>query len=184
MSEINNVIENIANNISKKPILSLCKKISKKCSFKSAKDLANLVDLATWLYIYGYNSDTLEICNLINDTTFNGNYTLWDNIDILYCIKARILRENNSLAEAKEIIDYVNQYRVPHLYENLVEWFTDTLDINIRNATEQFNSKSLAISWRLVKLQSAIKYKEAGNFPISNDKLEKTIIEQISFLSN
>lgn len=183
MNEINTVIQNIMDNIERKNVQSLCKKILKKCSFKSSKDLSNLTELSTWLYIYGYYDEAIKTSELIKDVTFNGNYTLWDNIDILYCIKARILREQGFTTEVKNIIDFVNQYRAPHLYKNIVDWFCNTLDLNIKNGIEQFNSKSLTIGWRLVKLQSAIKYREAGQFPVSDKELEQIIEEQISILS-
>jgi len=183
MNKLNAITGKIPNTIDKKPITSLCKKISKKFSYKSSNDLENLANLVTWLYIYNYYDEALEICDLINEIKFNGNYTLWDNIDTLYCIKARILREQGSLTNSNEIVCFVNQYRNPHLYKNIVDWFENTLDFNIKNAIEQFNSKSLATNWRLVKLQCAIKYREAGNFPISNTALEKIISEQITILS-
>ena len=183
MNNLNVTIQNISDTIDKKEIQSLCKKILKKCSFKSAKDLENLSALALWLYVYGYCDETITVCDLISDVEFNGNYTLWDHIDVMLCIKARILRERKDKSAAKTIITFVNQYRHPELYKNTLDWFNNTLDTNIKNAIEQFHSKSQEISWRLVKLECAIKYREAGKYPMFDMKLDKIIKEQIAVLS-
>lgn len=176
-------IQNIMNSTDKKRIQSYCKKVLKKCSFKSAKDMKNLSGLVIWLYIYEMYDEILNIVELIKDVQFTGNYTLWEGFDTIYSFKARVLRERGELEEAKEIIDFVNQYRAPHLYCNLVDWFNNTLELNIKNAIEQFNSKANAIAWREVKLECAVRYREAGQFPISDDELEKVIHEQIEILS-
>lgn len=65
----------------------------------------------------------------------------------------------------------------------MVDWFQNTLDLNTKNAIEQFKSKADEIFWREVKLESAIKYREAGFFSLSNDEFEKIISEQIEILS-
>ena len=176
-------IQNIIDTVDKKKVQSYCKKIIKKCSFKSVKDMRNLTGLVIWLYVYGFYDKIISISELIKNVEFTGNYTLWNEFDKIYCYKARILRERGEVHEAQEIIDFVNQYRNPKLYPNLVDWFQNTLDLNIKNAIEQFKSKANEISWREVKLETAIKYREAGQFPISDDELEKIIREQIGILS-
>ncbi len=176
-------IQNIMNSTNKKSIHYYGRRLLKKCSFKSAKDMKNLSGLVIWLYIYEMYDEIFNIVELIKDVKFTGNYTLWDEFDTIYCFKARILRERGELEEAKEIIDFVNQYRAPHLYCNIVDWFNNTLELNIKNAIEQFNSKANAIAWREVKLECAIRYREAGQFPISDDEFERIIYEQIEILS-
>ena len=75
-----------------------------------------LSGVVIWLYICEMYDEIFKIVELIKDVKFTGNYTLWDNFDTIYCFKARILRERGELEEAKEIINFVNQYRAPHLY--------------------------------------------------------------------
>lgn len=169
--------------VDKKNVQSRCKKLLKKCNFKSTVDMEHLEVLATWLYVYRYYEKAIKVCNIIKGIQFDGNYTLWFSIDILYCIKARILREHGDITESKEIIKFINQYRTPELYENNVDWFLNTLDLNIKNSIEQFHSKAMARDWRLDKLIYAIRYREAGHFPVSDDKLESIIKEQVDFLS-
>lgn len=176
------IIQNIIETVDKKGVQSNCKRILKKCSFKSNNDLGNISELATWLYVYGYNKEAIEVCDIVKDVVFTGNYTLWSNIDESLCLKARILREQGNIKESLDIIQYVNQYRHPELYVNLVEWFTKTLDKNIESNL-QYRSKARARQWRLLKLQTAIQYKEAGGFPLSDEYLEDVIKEMINILS-
>lgn len=180
---MNELICNIMENINKKGVQSNCKKILKKCNMKSEKDTGLVTELAIWLYIYGYNQEAISVCNIFKNEKFNGNYTLWSNIDHAYCLKARILREQGDLNESRNIIKFVNQYRHPELYINGVEWFTKTLDSNIQSNLDD-NSKAGARSWRLLKLEMAIAYKEAGQYPIADDELEKIIIELKELLSH
>ena len=176
------IIQSIIDTVDKKKVQSLCKKVLKKCSFKSANDMNNLLRLANWLYVYGYCDEAIKVCDLVRDIQFNGNYTVWSVIDSLHCQKARILRERGEVQEAKEIVDFVNKYRSPELYKNIVDWFLNTLDTNIRVGIE-INSKSSEYQWRIAKMNCAIKYKEAGQFPVSDEELERIIREQIEVLS-
>lgn len=178
-----NIIQEIMDKVDKKNVQSNCKKLLKRCHFKSTVDMRHLEDLATWLYVYRYYEEAIKVYNIIKEVQFDGNHTLWSKIDTIHCIKARILREQGDIAEAKKIIKFVNQYRAPELYENIVDWFLNTLDLNIKNSIEQFHSKALARDWRLSKLICAISYREAGQFPVSDDELENIIKEQVDFLS-
>ena len=80
---------------------------------KSAKDTGLITELAIWLYVYDYKREAVSVCDLFKNESFDGNYTLWDNIDHAWCLKARILREQGDLNESKQIIEFVNQYRKP-----------------------------------------------------------------------
>lgn len=176
-------IQNIMDKVDKKKVQSYCKKLLKKCSFKSATDMKNLTGLVIWLYVYKFYDEIIHICELIQNVEFTGNYTLWKEFDEIYCFTARILRERGEVQKAQKIIDFVNQYRNPQLYVNTVGWFLNTLEENIKNSIEQFNSKAMAIGWREVKLECAVMYREAGQFPVSDAELERIISEQIDILS-
>ena len=172
----NELIQNIMANIDKKGVQRDCKKLLKKCNMKSEKDTGFVTELAVWLYIYGYIEEAAAVCDLFANEKFDGNYTLWDNKDHAYCLKARILREKGELNECQDLIRFVNQYRHPELYSNGVEWFTRTIDENIQNCLD-YGSKAGARGWRLVKLEKAIAYREAGQYPLSDDELERIIGE-------
>lgn len=175
-------IQNIIDIVDKKKVQSYCKKILKKCSFTSANDLNNVLALANWLYVYGYYDEAIKVCNLVKNVSFSGNYTVWSIIDSLHCQKARILRSRGDIQKAKEIIDFINKYRSPDLYPNIVDWFLNTLDTNIRVGID-IKSKSSEYQWRIAKLNCAIKYREAGQSPVSDEEMERIISEQIEILS-
>lgn len=179
---MNEIITNIQDTVNKKAVQAACRKLLKKCSFKSTKDVGVIVDLALWLYLYGYYEESIAVCELVKDIEFNGNYTFWDCVDHLYCIKARILRERGEIEESKKLMNYVNQYRHPELYKNGIDHFTTTIDYNIQSNLK-VNSKAGAKSWRLLKLEMAIAYREAGKFPVPDEELEKIIKNLIEILS-
>lgn len=181
---MNELLKSISETIEKKKVTSLCKKLLKKCKFNSLNDMQNLSSLILWLYVYGYYEKVLEISEIIKDVQFSGDYTLWDNFDSILCIKARILREKGDLSQAQEIIDFVNQYRHPSLYNNSLEWYNETLERNIKASIETFHSKTNEYAWRMTKLNFAISRREAGKYPISDNEFEQAISEQISILSN
>ena len=168
------IIKMIQATIDKKGIQKNCRRLLKKYNPQSVKDTGYLVELAIWLYIYGALKEALLVCNLVKDEKFTGNYTLWDNIDHILCLKARILKELGSLEESQKIIRFINQYRHPELYQNGVDWFIHTLDLNIQNSLE-IHSKASANGWRLLKLEKAIAYKEAGGYPLKDEQLEVII---------
>ena len=171
-------IRRIETNIDRKKVQSLCKKIIKKCSFKSNSDLSNVTELASWLYIYGYIDEAIAVCDLLKDMEFTGNYSLWDKADYTMCLKARILREQGQLTERDELIGKVNEHRHPELYGNSVNWYRDTLNKNI-NSDSGINTKA---GWLLTKFMYAVRYKEAGGHPIPDEEFEKDISELIDVL--
>ena len=176
------LIEKISNTVEKKKVKCLCNKILKKCSFKSENDLKNISSLATWLYIYGYYDEMIEVCDLVKDMEFTGNYNLWFVPDVTMCLKSRVLRERGVLDESQALIDKVNEYRHPELYVKLVKGYEVNYDISI--AQELANRpKSLAENSRFGKLQFAIRFREAGKFPISDERFENDIQELVSILA-
>ena len=175
------LIENIRDKIDKKKVTSLCNKILKKCSFKSGKDLQNISALATWLYIYGYYDEMLKVCDLLKDMEFSGDYDIWFNPDMAMCLKSRVLRERGETEASQVLIDKINEHRHPELYENLVESYVVDMDINIAEELKN-RPRSLADGWRFCKLQSAIRYREAGKFPVSDEKFDNDIEELTAIL--
>lgn len=175
------LIEKISNTVEKKKVRSLCNKISKKCSFKSENDLRNISALATWLYIYGYYEEMIEVCDLLKEVPFTGNYNLWFASDMVMCLKSRVYRERGLIKESQVLIEKINEHRHPELYENLVDSYERKMDINIAEELKN-RPKSLAEGWRFSKLQFAIRFREAGKFPVSDEKFENDIIELVSIL--
>lgn len=179
---MNDLIQRIMDTVDKKVVSSTCKKILKKCSMNSSRDAENITNLALWLYVFGYNKEAIEVCDLFKDEEFDGNYTLWDRKDHAFCLKARILRQLGYMEESTKIIQFVNQYRHPELYKKDDEWFLHTLDRNIQSNLKD-NCKAGARGWRLLKLEKAISYREVGNHPIPCEQLEEIIRELTEILS-
>ena len=164
-------MKRIEASIDRKKVQSLCKKILKKCSFRSTADLSNITELASWLYVYGYNDEAIAVCDLLKDLEFTGNYSLRDKADYTMCLKARILREQGQLPQREELIDKINEHRHPELYGNSVNWYRDTLNKNI-NSDSGINTKT---GWMLTKFMYAVRYREAGGHPIPDEEFDKDI---------
>lgn len=172
------LIQQIQAKVNKKKVQSLCKKILKKLSFKSVRDLANVNQLASWLYIYGYYDEAIAVCDILKDMEFTGNYDLWNRADYAMCLKARILRERGEMKEREVLLQRVNEHRHPELYKNHIDWYRNTLEENIASDSGIYKG------WELVKLRDAIMYREAGGFPIPDEEFENDISRMISILEN
>ena len=178
---MNELIGKISEKVEKKKVKNLCNKILKKCSFKSERDLGNISALATWLYIYGYYDEMIEVCDLLKDMKFENDYNIWFNADMAMCLKSRVFRERGLTKESQELINKVNEYRHSELYSNLVEEYEENMDINIEEELKN-QPNSLADGWRFCKLQFAIRFREAGKFPISDEKFDNDIKGLVSIL--
>lgn len=175
------VLTGIQQKVEKKRVQSLCKKVLKKFSFNSQNDLYNLEEIAYWLYIYDYYDEAIEVCDLFNDMQFTGNYNLWSAADGAFCLKSRILREREDIDESKKLVERINEHRHPELYINNVKWYRETLNINIQ-ADDEYHTKGIYPGWRFVKLKVAIKNREAGNHPISDEEFEQDIVVLLEYL--
>ena len=170
------LIERIMASAKEKTIKSLCRKILKKCSFRSKNDLSNVTLLATRLYACGYEDDAAAVCDLLSGITFSGNYDIWDRADYAACLKARILREKGITEGYEELLKRVNEHRDPELYPNIAEYYRTTLNRNIESDDQAHPGKK-GDFWRLNKLIHAVRYREAGGFPIPDEELETDIRE-------
>ena len=178
---MNERIERIMASVQKKKVQSFAKKILKKCSFRSKADLDNVIILAAWLYIYGYCEEAMEVCDLLSGIAFTGNYDIWDRADFAACLKARILREMGIEEGREELLRRVREHRHPELYPNMVDYYRNTINVNIESEDSDRPGK-VTDFWRINKLIKAVKYREAGGFPIPDEEFEKDIAELVSQL--
>lgn len=175
------VIERIMNSVDRKKVQSCCKMILKKCSFKSKNDLANVTNLATWLYIYGYYEEAIGVCDLLREIEFAGNYSIWWEVEYALCLKARILREQGILKDREKLLEKINEHRHPELYENGVDWYRTTLNENICGEVED-SPRTLGYGWRIIKIKHAIGDREAGGNPIPDEEFDNDIREIVDIL--
>ena len=173
------IIQEILDKTDKKVIQSDCKKILKKLSFKSSKDTGWVTELAVWLYVFGYYDYAIAVANLFDTVEFDGNYTLWENIKGARLLKARILRERGKTREAEEAVQTLLPYEHPKLYKNA----SKDLDLYARNIESNIEVGVSPQGWQLVRLETAIKYRELKGFPMRPKVLEKIIAELIETLS-
>ena len=99
------LLEEIMERQDDKKIVSLCKKLNKKCSFASGADVANLCELAYRLYVMGAKEDALKVCEFTNiDIPEKINYNVWDFILFIWGLEAYIYNENGRVRDKEERI--------------------------------------------------------------------------------
>lgn len=175
------LISDIEQKVDKKTVRSLCNKVLKKFSFNSQKDLWNLIDIAYWLYIFEYYDEAIQVCDLFNDMQFTGDYNLWSAAEGALCLKSRIKRERGDIEESNKLIERINEHRHPELYINNVKWYRETVNLNIKS-DDEYHTRGIYPGWRFIKLKTAIKDREAGNHPISDDEFEQDIAVLLDYL--
>ncbi|MBK9924783.1 MAG: hypothetical protein IPP66_05765 [Anaerolineales bacterium] len=101
-------------NFKEKKILPALKKCIKKLSFKSSADLSNLLDLAMWLYVYGYDNHALKATQIIDELEFKGDFNIWTPVEKILLLQARIYREQGKKSKVQKSIDKVLGPMIPH----------------------------------------------------------------------
>ena len=172
----------IMTNHKEKKIVSLCKKLTKKCSFNSGADIENLCRLAYWLFVYDYEGEALSVCSITHDVEFPGKgiWAVWDFIMYMWGLEVHILKQSNNMEKANEIIQKMDKiWKFPptlpvKVTEHEIERrnrFTVSFcsrEKEIANAS----SETRADAWRFVALFSLIGYGSTGLFPNLNKEKE------------
>lgn len=152
-----------------------CKKLIKKFSYKSEKDLGVLTELIVLMYIYNDCDSAIELHHMIENVKFTGNYNIWNNIRNAKWIIARIYRETGQDEENKKIVESLLPYEVKSLYDNQKE-ILKSYDRDISNAKER-NSKREMIGWMLIKYEIMLRFIENPEFPIDKDGMNDEATE-------
>jgi hypothetical protein len=183
---MNNLFEEIIGKCNHKKVVSLCKKIEEKLSFKSGKDVEKLCHLIYWLYILG-NIETAKKCmNLTHGIEFTQNYNIWTFIHSIWGLEIRILRQEGNNKAANEIIKEMDkQLKMPtkietpeksEIRENKRRERIDLDSIsNIKEIEKCLNDGDIKLSneYRFTALMKLIEYSETGFFPkLNKDKEE------------
>lgn len=158
-----------------KLIKSDSKKLMKKCSYKSAKDMSILVELIDLMYLYRNFEKAIELYHIIENVKFTGNYTIWDEILYAKWVIVRIYRETNQMVKYEQLINVLMQYENAKLYENRKESLK-LYDEHIRNTKNEKVIKSM-IGWMLVKYKIMIRCFENPEFSMDKKELDKEIVE-------
>lgn len=183
----------------KKKVESLCKKMIKKCSFKSGADIQNLSHLAYWLYVYGEPQLSLNCISVTHDVVFEQNYNVWDFIHAMWGLEIRLLKEQNKLDEAQKIIEIINNHFLTPTKIDTPEdtktreakrreRFTYESVIRKENIERDLQDKDIksANEWRFIALLGMIGNTETGLYPNLNerkDEIEQKITEYITELT-
>ena len=175
------LFEEIMESHKEKKIISLCKKLIKKCSFTSGADATNLCELAYWLYVVGDSEDALRVCELTNiDIPAKINYNVWG-------LEAHIYNENGKTADKEFRVEQMKKvWSTPKNSNDTEEkaWafmqkilnrqtFELVCDIKEIEENEAAGDKKSADSYRFIALYSMISYGITGFCPDLVDKGEK-----------
>lgn len=196
----NELLEEIMFVCPRRRVVSCCKKLIKKCSFKSGESMGYLCELSYWLYIYGYKKYIKSLAEPTHNLEFNGNYSVWSPIFSLWGLEIRIMREHEKYDEADMLCELINHYYlIPNKFETTCEdavrrenkrrsvSLFDYPECTYQN--EMSNSdctKNDIIYWKSVSLMHMIGNGETGLFPKMNehkDEIENCIQQYISDLS-
>jgi len=147
----------------------------KKFNPKSASDLGRFTELVTLLYIREAYEDAIQVCDLLNDISFHGNYTTWDNVENSRLVKVRILRRNGDEDGVIEVLNTIIPFENKNIWAQQIQCLK-TYDTNIIEARKR-NSKKDIISWQLIKLEMLIRFMELPGFPVDKARLDNEIEE-------
>ena len=194
------LFEEILESHKEKKIISLCKKLIKKCSFTSGADATNLCELVYWLYVVGDSENALKVCELTNiDIPAKINYNVWDFILYIWGLEAHIYNEKGKTADKEFRVEQMKKvWSTPKNSNDTEEkaWafmqkilnrqtFELVCDIKEIEENEAASDKKSADSYRFIALYSMISYGITGFCPDlvkNNDKLKTKIREYIECL--
>lgn len=195
------LFESIMSSCPKKKVVSLCKKLIKKCSFNSGADAENLCHLAYRLFVYGYIEEALAVCRYTHDVPFPGKgaFNVWTFILCLWGLEVFILKEQGKYEEAdvrtKEI-DHIHIQPIGIRINDSAEEcrkFADKLYLqrtypDVLNSKDIERAKSLnsANEWRFTALLKMMGYGATGLYPNLSahwEELQQDINNYVSILS-
>ena len=192
------LFESIMNSCPKKKVVSLCKKLIKKCSFNSGADAENLCHLAYRLFVYGYIEEALAVCRYTHDVPFPGKgvFNVWDFILFIWGLEVFLLQkqERNEEANARvKEIDHIHIQPVNAIFNTPEKCrkFADELyqrvsysDVLEREKIEE--SEQYANNYRFIALFDMIGYGATGLYPNLSahwEELQQDINNYVSILS-
>ena len=192
------LFESIMNSCPKKKVMSLCKKLIKKCSFNSGADAENLCHLAYRLFVYGYIEEALAVCRYTHDVPFPGKgiFNVWDFILFIWGLEVFLLQKEEKYEEANtrvKEIDYIYIQPVNAIFntpEKCRKFANERYqrvsypDVLEREKIEE--SEQYANNYRFIALFYMIGYGATGLYPNLSahwEELQQDINNYVSILS-
>lgn len=91
----------------------------KNFSFKAMKDVGLIYKLSAYLFVFEEYQLCYDICSLLDEVQFTGNYGLWDYVSYCRTMKCAICKMNGDEESAVGILSTVVPHEAPELYRNV-----------------------------------------------------------------
>ena len=167
------LFEQILNDCDKKRVQRDCRRLIKKCSFKSAVDMATLTELVLLMYLFRDYDRVEQLVRVTQDVAFTGNWSIWDEILYARWVVARMERELGHEDRAVQLVGSLMEYEDRARYPNRMSGLA-LYDEHIAGAKER-GEKASMIGWMLVKYKVLIRTVENPTFPVSRAGLNDEI---------
>lgn len=171
------IIDDIKGKYTQKIIKRNCNRILKKCSPKSSVDLSYILELTTVLYTLGAYEDVIKVSNILDDISFDGNYTLWSNVRKTRLIKYKVLQDKGLKKEAQDILDTIMRFEHMELWENQIE-ILEICDVNIAEA-QKYGLKREELFQKIFRIGEMIRFLSLPGFPIKKNKITSELTDAI-----
>lgn len=190
------LFESIMNSCPRKKVVSLCKKLIKKCSFNSGEDARNLCSLGYRLFIYGHIDEALAVSRYTHNVPFPGRgvFNVWTFILCLWGLEVFILKAQGKYEEADVRIKSIDHIHAQPLADESAEksrkdadelYLTFTYpDVLRRKYIEE--DSHYANEYRFTALFKMIGYGATGLYPNLSahwEELQQDINNYVSILS-
>ena len=190
------IFEEITKNCSQKIIQSYSKKLGKKLSFNSSKDVEYLRDITFLLYIFGYIDYVKRIFNMLdnNEQNINEKFGYINQlIHQIWGLEIRLLREDNNNEKINKIIVKIDKWlrgcglseeKENRRRERSILWEEERKsDVSRSRMVKDYlqqNQIKDANKARLLGICGLIGLSETGLYPVLNENKEKieTIISE------
>lgn len=167
------IIQELKDTCEVKMIVRNCNRILKRLSFKSYKDIGNVLELIVLLYIFDMRKEIVRVCSIMDDIEFTGNYTIFEKVEAARLITAKIMEEEGDIEGSKSIINKL----IPYISKNVYNGKVHILKLHSEEAeTAKVNGeKRLYIETKLLLLENMLYYSMLPDFPMGKKNLDKEI---------
>lgn len=150
----------ISDTTQKKRVISLSKKLAKKCSLKSNEDLENLKNLAYWLYIYNKTDDSFQVCSILQNIDIPEERDLYTWLRLVFALNSRLLRERGDEEESKKYIEKIESMIKSKVLKRILNGEL-LYDSKIKEWVEKGDEDS-ANNWRFLQIGMLCLIRELG----------------------